>query len=541
MTPLILRFARPMKNNPVFERPALSTEAGQASVFLILILGTFLMAALAFAVDLSGMWFHRQSAQSAADSACLAGAGDMLAIASGVTPPGAGFTVGTGGNCSSSSGASICKYANFNGYNGAGLSPTAVSNSVSWTFPTPTSVPGVTAPAGTNNPFLQVLVTENVKTFFMGLLGRNYQQVAASCTCGLVSIKSAPPLLILNPSDSRTLYTTANGRINIVNGPSRSIQVNSTSSTAVNSDANAIVDTSAAGPSGTGGDVAVVGGPATPPTSANANWLLGTSGSWVNPTLPIPDPYAAVPAPIQPLPPSSPNPLPPSTVGPGKDGCPSAFGCYEYAPGYYKNGISVGGNDTAIFKPGIYWMDDNLSAGANSTIRNASSGSPLDGVMFYFNKGSIQISGNSGQVVGTSLSSAVLKCGTASPSPSGVPATVNGNILWSQCTSGGAYVGAGSSDTLSSSGTRGLLIFNSHSNKSTPSTTANGQLLFSGTLYFHSTDNKATWNISANGGSNTYLVGNIVTDELTLSGNGTILLSLNPAPSVNVLKVAILQ
>lgn len=536
MTPLIFQPTEEMRIEPPREHFVSRAEAGQASVLLVLILGTFLVAALAFAVDLSGMWFHRQSAQSAADSACLAGAADMLATASGVTPPSAGFTVGTAGNCSSSSGASICKYASFNGYDGTGLQTTAASNSVTWTFPA--SVSGATAPTGVTHPFLQVLVTENVKTFFMGLVGKNYQQVTAASTCGTVSIRSAPPMLILNPSDSGTLSTSANGTIKIVAGPSRSIQVNSTSSTAVQSSANAVEDLSAAGPNGTGGDVGVVGGPATAPAwPSGLAWKFGTAGNWVNPTLPIPDPYANVPAPTKPA--AAPAPLTPSSVKQGTDGCPASSGCYEYSPGYYASGISVAGNDTAIFKPGIYWMDGDLNSSGNSTIRNATTGTQTDGVIFYFNKGSIQLSGNSGRVTGTSLSSTALTCDASSPT--GVPASVNGNILWSQCAKNGTYVGAGSTDMASAGGTRGLLIFNAHSNKSTPGIGANGQLLFSGTLYFHSKDNQANWNINANGGSSTYLVGNIVTDELTLSGNGTILLSLNPAASVDILKVAMLQ
>src|ERR1700730_16547594 len=137
-----------------------SREAGQASVLLILVLGVFLLASLPFAVDLSGVWFHRQSAQTAADAACLAGAADLLAKAGGVTPPSPGFTAGTAGDCAATPQASMCKYANLNGYNGAGLSTTADSNSVSWTFPT--AVTDVTTPTFPTNPFLRVLVTENV-------------------------------------------------------------------------------------------------------------------------------------------------------------------------------------------------------------------------------------------------------------------------------------------------------------------------------------------------------------------------------------------
>ena len=93
----------------------LANQAGQASVFLLLILGTFLLASVGFAVDLSNMWFHRQAAQSAADAACVAGAMDMLYLNNGTITSSPAFTVGTAGDCSSSSAAALCQYAQFNG------------------------------------------------------------------------------------------------------------------------------------------------------------------------------------------------------------------------------------------------------------------------------------------------------------------------------------------------------------------------------------------------------------------------------------------
>jgi hypothetical protein len=506
-----------------------SREAGQASVLLILILGTFLLGSLAFAVDLSSMWFHRQSAQTAADAACLAGASDLLAKAGGVTPPNPGFTAGTAGDCATTPGASMCRYANFNGYNGAGLSTTAASNSVSWTFPA--TVTGVTAPASLTNPFLKVLVTENVRTFFAGLFGKSYQQVGAACTCGVVPIKSSPPLLVLNPSATATLSTSgSSAKVTIVGGPTRSIQVNSTDANAIGS--STVLDTSAAGPAGTGGDVGVVGGPATKVSGGT----LGTTGSWVNPTLPVPDPYGGVPAPTKPA--AAPAPAP---IGHTVDGCPDTSGCTEYSPGYYNSDLSI--TNTAVFKPGIYYMDCNVSFSGNSTARVAHSGTPpmLDGVMFYFNTGSMQVAGNAGTAAVDSISSDWLKCDPTAPSPAGVPATLNGNVLWSQCTAGGTYVGPGSSDTLSGAGTRSLLLFNAHTNNVTPTLTGNGQLLFSGVFYFHATDNSASLTLGGNGGSSTTLVGEIVTDKLSIGGNGTVKMSLNAGPTTNILKVGILQ
>src|SRR5487761_1218328 len=87
-----------------------NSEAGQASILMVVMLALILLTGVAFAVDLSDLWFHRQSAQSAADAACLAGATDLYAITAGVTPPSAGFTAGTASDCVSSPGASMCSY-----------------------------------------------------------------------------------------------------------------------------------------------------------------------------------------------------------------------------------------------------------------------------------------------------------------------------------------------------------------------------------------------------------------------------------------------
>ena len=137
----------------------LAGQAGQASVLLLLILGTFLLASVGFAVDLSNMWFHRQAAQSAADAACVAGAMDMLYLHNGTITTSPGFTVGTSGDCASSPSAALCQYAKFNGYtattSAAGWSTSTVAGAVavSWTFPT--VVTGVTAASGITYPVPQ--------------------------------------------------------------------------------------------------------------------------------------------------------------------------------------------------------------------------------------------------------------------------------------------------------------------------------------------------------------------------------------------------
>ena len=97
-----------------------SREAGQALVVMVFMLSLFLVAVLAFAVDYTNIWLQRQQAQTAADAACEAGAMDIYQLASGVSLPNMGFALGTAGNCSSysSSGPTMCWYANKNGLNG---------------------------------------------------------------------------------------------------------------------------------------------------------------------------------------------------------------------------------------------------------------------------------------------------------------------------------------------------------------------------------------------------------------------------------------
>src|SRR5439155_18731999 len=63
------------------------------------------------------------------------------------------------------------------------------------------------------------------------------------------------------------------------------------------------------------------------------------------------------------------NPLPPYGQTPGADGCPDlANGCAEYTPGTYANGIQVKGV-TAIFDPGIYYVQNTFAADSNSCLR----------------------------------------------------------------------------------------------------------------------------------------------------------------------------
>src|SRR5258708_7896669 len=93
------------------------SEAGQTLLMTVLILGIFLLGAVAFSTDYANGYFHRQNAQDAADAACTAGIMDLLANAQGNSL--GGFPVGSPPatfQCSANSGAAPCQYAARNGY-----------------------------------------------------------------------------------------------------------------------------------------------------------------------------------------------------------------------------------------------------------------------------------------------------------------------------------------------------------------------------------------------------------------------------------------
>ena len=58
------------------------------------------------------------------------------------------------------------------------------------------------------------------------------------------------------------------------------------------------------------------------------------------------------------------------TAGPIQDNSGNIYGnCLEFTPGYYPTGINVTtlagwANDVAIFQPGVYYLNGNLTVGA---------------------------------------------------------------------------------------------------------------------------------------------------------------------------------
>src|SRR5437660_5761704 len=78
------------------------SDNGQVTVFVAIIFTLFLAAFAGFGTDMANLWFHRQSAQSAADAACMAGASDMLYNVSTLNGGFGGFSAGTNFDCATS-------------------------------------------------------------------------------------------------------------------------------------------------------------------------------------------------------------------------------------------------------------------------------------------------------------------------------------------------------------------------------------------------------------------------------------------------------
>jgi putative Flp pilus-assembly TadE/G-like protein len=571
-------------------------DEGQVSLMIVLAVGLFLLGFVGFGADMTNLFFHRQMAQNAADAACVAAGMDMLVNRTNGTSLG-GFTPGTPLDCTPSSTAAPCRYANLNGYNSPGLTAGTESNKVSLSFPA--SVPGTTAPdpliAGAN-PYVQVDVVDRVKVYFASLLGgSSTQDVHALAKCGLQGQNAPVPIVVLDPICQHSFEVSGNASVQIVGGPTKSIQVNSSSVCAAATaggtcSGNGLIDLSLGGPSYSGSNFGVFGGPGTAPTSYKG----GSTGLWQSPAAPIADPWYKLAAPPVPLPPRLPNPDPgclvatnPCPVPYGTNGCPDKVGCLEYEPGLYSSTIIVVKGFTAIFDPGLYYIAGFTPGNCGSPGTGCLAGNPAGqcryglvvdaggvvrpstvpgdgsgGTMFYFSSltevpgtfESALFTANAGNAAVDPFPAASLPCAGApapvAPPGQPLPASFQGNILLGPCT--GTY------GITAADGTHrhGMLMWDDRANgdlNGQPSMQGGGGLLLGGSLYFHNcpeapnacaappTDYNAFFDLQGTPGSSTYVFGNITTDELIEGGNGSITMELDPLFLRNLLKVALLQ
>ena len=135
-----------MKMKTFGSRARRTQESGQVMLFVVLALGIFLIGAMAFAIDLSNLWFNRQAAQTAADAACTAGVEDLLVdTVNGGTH--GGFTPGTAFDCNTNSTYAPCGYAALNGFGSpVAQGSTALGNNVYVDFPARGNPPPGLAP-----------------------------------------------------------------------------------------------------------------------------------------------------------------------------------------------------------------------------------------------------------------------------------------------------------------------------------------------------------------------------------------------------------
>jgi hypothetical protein len=558
------------------------SESGQALVFMVLALSVFLLGAGALCVDMSNLWFHRQAAQNAADAACTAGAMDLLVDAQGGATGHQGFVTGAAFNCSVGSTAAPCQYAAMNGYTSNNTSPGSL---VSVTFPgAVTGVPaGSLAPASLiPTAFMRVDVTDNVQTFFSGLLsGNQTQTVRAFAACGVVLAKAPIPILVLDPLNpvttpaSKALDIQGTPTIKIVGGPTQSIQVNSGAGTAVNIGGSATIDLTKGGTNFDGSSFGTYGGPATAP----GGFVTAGSGKWMT-SSPIADPFAQIPAPALP---AAPAPLAGAVVCDSPTiqggncnvpytvhGCPdSTNGCTLFRAGYYPNGICVGNGgcgggiahasrNTAIFDPGLYYVNNGIQLMTHAMVRPGTDvGDGSGGTVFYLTgatnscsgqAGLICVGSNSGSESIDAFNTAAVQCpGGAAPDPQlHLPATLAGNVLLAPCT--GTY-----GDPLGKY--RGILFFQDRASGGGGGWGGGGGFLLAGSMYFHHCNAAGTgvscganptyydsiFTLQGNSGSASYVLGDVITDNLKMGGTPTINMALNPTAAYSTLKATLLR
>jgi Putative Flp pilus-assembly TadE/G-like len=315
------------------------SERGSVAITVALSL-TLLLAFAALVVDVGLNWAARTSAQTAADSAALAGASTLL-----LDGPGAAFdTVET---FLSNNQVTLPAAA---GWADDGV----VSNGevVCWTMPDdppdPPPGPGLNCPDGSNA--LQVITPPiNVQYAFAPILGRASNSIKATAAAG--AGPAAPNncvLCLLEPSAERALEVVGTGEVNVDGG---GIVVNS-------DDPLALVLTGSNNV--TADQIRVVGG----------FQDLGGGGTFVPPAEaggpPVPDPLAHLPTPDAPGVPPLPNPAQDITVN------------TTLTPGVYA-GINVANGATLTLEEGVYVITDS----PGFTVRDRGVVRAGDGVTLY--------------------------------------------------------------------------------------------------------------------------------------------------------------
>jgi hypothetical protein len=488
-------------------------------MIVALAMSIFLIGAVGLAVDGAHLYSQRQMAQATADSAAIAA---MMSIFDGTNGAGATGFVSTPGStftCSTTDARTPCVYAKNNGFGGS------ASDTVTIDFPASptTAAPGVNFASTYPTVLVRATVTRNVNATLMRLVGAGATTaVTAKAMAAIIDVMSPVPILVNHPTKSDSLHTNGGVNVQILGGPARSIEVNSSSTTAVTTAGSGTVDLSLAGPTGNGADFGVWGGPTTQPFIFNPGTLPGKylpSASWMR------DPLENVAPPDPATLPTAPAP---TTLANGVNGCPAGAKkqCYLYSPGIYPLGID-GKNSVPVFQPGIYYIQSTAGMLCNANCD-----------MYMATAGVADPAPPSGTGTGWTGNMLVYNTGpTGNPTNAGpISLGANGSISLVGSPSGSAY--------------KGILFFqNRASIARTHSLGGGGDLTLVGTIYM--TNTRATMlgdashfqelDLQGNPGSATNITGEIITDVLGLGGNAGITMNLSAIPSLFLSQVALVN
>ena len=503
-------------------------ERGQVVILVVLALSLFILGGIGLAIDAAHLYSHRQMAQAAADAA--AEAAIMSSFNGTNTGPNAFGT--SPFDCTPATDVRTpCVYARYNGFGWDS------SDTVSVDFPA--SAAGVSLSSEDSPAMVGVTIRRNIDTTLMRFVGADaLAAVAARGVAAILDVLSPIPIIVLHPTMSESFYINGNPTIQICGGPNRSIQVNSESKTSIGIDGLAnIVDLSKAGPknwtgpnscNGTGADFGDFGGPGSYPGML----ATGVDGAYLQPASPIQDPLIGVLAPA--VPPDAPAPV---DVTGGTSGCPlpPTENCKLYSKGSYPTGIIIK-NEFALFQPGLYYLQGGGFHGrANGEAHMASPcDTPLEPVfgcgMVVYNAGTdvdddiFELTSNSGQYKGVAYSYTF---------PDGTPCT--GNCLMG-AQDAGIY--------------KGILFFQDRTKYPREhNLQGGGGLVLRGTIYLTATEatmraNPANYqwlSLQGTPGSTTRIIGMIIVDRLELSGNATIVMTLDPFRTLKIRQVALVR
>ncbi|HYM12900.1 MAG TPA: pilus assembly protein TadG-related protein [Bryobacterales bacterium] len=539
---------------------------GQALILVVVALSLCLIAAIGLAIDGSQLYAQRQMAQSAADGAAQAG---IMSVLVGTNTAANKNAFGAGPfDCAAGDIRTPCAYATKNGFDKAN------GDTVHVEFPPGSAEPGVNLFTAYPVNLIRVTIIRPVKTSLMGLLGSSLSGVAAQATAAIVQVVEPVPILVLHPFSQGAFRRGGNGTITICGGPRRSIQVNScacpscpapcdngNNNWAVTDNGNAPIDLSKAGPldpgtctTGTGADFGDLGGP---PPPYPGTLLLGTKpGHYLSGAGPIHDPLHDVPTPSQP--PASLTAASQPAVPAGVDGCPAGFtNCVLYLPGTYNGGISAR-NQTALFDPGLYYMNGGgFHSASNSTMLMATCNAPaqptltpplpalpadtINGIqcgMVVYNTGNgnndiidVGANGSAGCYVPAGGGAPVC------PGLQGAPVTPAWEgILFFEDRDSAAHTGVSGSHKLGGGGNlalTGTLYLTNWDICPTGGACTTMTSLGNGTKYQQVT-------LRGSGGNTTLIQGQIITGVLDAGGNGTIRMNLAslqlPIPQVALVR-----